>query len=109
MADIKNKIYEAGILRAGEKIVLTASACVLLEYYTGKTFSYRMVDLQTLKAKHLFSRKNPITDGNYKKAIEKMLAVAVHTDDIAEIHANERAARLLTYIFTDILPLHGMT
>lgn len=109
MADIKNKIYEAGLLRAGEKIVLTASACVLLEYYTGKTYSYRMVDLQTLKAKHLFSRQNPITDGNYKKAIEKMLAVAVHTADIAEIHANERAARLLTYIFTDILPLHGMT
>ncbi|MEG0050254.1 MAG: ATP-dependent DNA helicase, partial [Clostridia bacterium] len=83
--------------------------CVLLEYYTGKTYSYRMVDLQTLKAKHLFSRQKPLTDGNYQKAIEKMLAVAVHTADIAEITAKERAARLLSYIFTDILPLHGMT
>lgn len=109
MADVKNKIYEAGLLRSGEKIVLTAAACVLLEYYTGKIYSYRMVDLQTLKAKHLFSRQKPLTDGSYQKAIEKMLAMAVHTADIAEITAKERAVRMLTYIFTDILPLHGMT
>lgn len=56
MADIQNKIYEAGLIRQEERIVLTAENCVLLEYYTGKTYSYRMVELSTLKAKRLFSK-----------------------------------------------------
>lgn len=45
MADIQNKIYEAGLFRPEEKVVLATKGCVLLEYFTGKTYSYRMVDI----------------------------------------------------------------
>ncbi len=71
MADIQNKIYEAGLIRQEERIVLTAENCVLLEYYTGKTYSYRMVELTTLKAKRLFSKAAPLNESGYQKAMEK--------------------------------------
>ena len=46
-ADIQNKIYEAGLFRPEEKVELATKGCVLLEHFTGKTYSYRMVDLTT--------------------------------------------------------------
>ena len=41
-ADIRNRIHEAGIFQSDERIVLTTKNCVLLEHFTGKTYSYRM-------------------------------------------------------------------
>ena len=73
-ADIRNKMHEAGIFRQDEKIVLTTKGCVLLEHFTGKAYSYRMVDLHTLKAKRLFSRPTPLNETGYRRAIEKMAA-----------------------------------
>ena len=78
-ADLQNKIYEAGLFRPEEKVVLATKGCVLLEHFTGKTYSYRMVDLTTLKAKRLFSRQKPLTQEGYERAIEKMLALAPET------------------------------
>lgn len=109
MADIQNKIYEAGLFRPDEKVVLTTKNCVLLELYTGKTYSYRMVDLTTLKAKRLFSRQKSLSFSGYQKAIEKMLAQVSEVEEPEHADKHSRARELLIYIFTDILPKHGMT
>ena len=87
-ADLQNKIYEAGLFRPEEKVVLATKGCVLLEHFTGKTYSYRMVDLTTLKAKRLFSRQKPLTQEGYERAIEKMLALAPETpvQELSLIH-----------------------
>ena len=74
MADVQNRIYEAGLFRPEERIVLSAENCVLLEYYTGKTYSYRMIELTSLKAKRLFSRQKPLTESGYQKALDKMIS-----------------------------------
>lgn len=109
-ADMKNKIYEAGLLRENEKIVLTTESCVLLEYFTGKTYSYRMVELATLKAKRLFARQNPLTEMGYQRAIEKMLMLAINlTPESEQPNSHQRAEQLLTDIFVKILPQHGLT
>jgi len=79
MADIQNKIYEAGLIRQEERIVLTAENCVLLEYYTGKTYSYRMVELSTLKAKRLFSKAAPLNESGYQKAMDNAFAGSIGT------------------------------
>ena len=73
-ADIRNKIHEAGSFRPDEKIVLTTKSCVLLEHFTGKAYSYRMVDLHTFKVKRLFSSPTPLNEAGYRRAIEKMAA-----------------------------------
>ncbi|MCH1948189.1 ATP-dependent DNA helicase [Enterocloster sp. OA13] len=108
MADIQNKIYEAGLFRPEEKVVLATKGCVLLEYFTGKTYSYRMVDLNTLKAKRLFSRQKPLTQEGYQRAIEKMLTRAPEPESTARSDGRKRSRELLAYIFSDILPKHGM-
>lgn len=109
MADIQNKIYEAGLFRPDEKVVLTTKNCVLLEHFTGKTYSYRMVDLATLKAKRLFSRQKSLSATGYQRAIEKMLTQVSEVDEPVQPDDHSRARELLTYLFTDILPKHGMT
>lgn len=105
-ADLQNKIYEAGLFRPEEKVVLATKGCVLLEHFTGKTYSYRIVDLTTLKAKRLFSRQKPLTQEGYERAIEKMLALAPETP--VQEDKRERAETLLAHVFTYILPRHGM-
>lgn len=108
MADIQNKIYEAGLFRPEEKVVLATKGCVLLEYFTGKTYSYRMVNLSTLKAKRLFSRQKPLTQEGYQRAIEKMLAKAPEPETPAEDDGRKRSEELLADLFNEILPKHGM-
>ena len=81
MADIQNKIYEAGLIRQEERIVLTAENCVLLEYYTGKTYSYRMVELSTLKTKQLFSKSAPLNKNGYQKAMSQTFTVPLQGTD----------------------------
>lgn len=48
MADIQNKLYEAGLLGPEERSMLLDEGCALLEYYTGKTDTYRMMELESL-------------------------------------------------------------
>mgnify|MGYP002510272871 FL=1 len=108
MADVKNRIYEAGLFRSGENVVLTTRSCVLLEYFTGKAYSYRMVDLNTLKAKKLFTRATPLPESGYQRAMEKMQGAegALPMQPIPDRHT--RACNFLVHIFCDILPLHGL-
>ena len=106
-ADIRNKIYEAGLFRPEEKIVLTTKSSVLLEYFTGKQYSYRMVDLQTLKAKRLFSRQSPLTEAGYRRAIKKMTAES-DGGKLSVHDTHGRAGELLVHIFCDILPEYGL-
>lgn len=108
MADIRNKLHEAGVLGSDERIVLTAQSGVLLEHYTGTAYSYRMVDLHSLKTKRLFSRSTPLSEAGYRRAIEKMAAQTGSGGGLMQDH-HTRASELLAHIFYDILPEYGMT
>lgn len=107
MADIRNRIHEAGIFRPDERIVLTTKSNVLLEHFTGKAYSYRMVDLHTLKVKRLFSRLTPLNESGYRRAIEKMAAQSEGGTRFMQDNSS-RASELLAHIFYDILPEYGL-
>ena len=107
-ADIQNQIYEAGLFRQGERILIISQNCVLLERYSGKVYLYRMVDLIGMKAKNLFSRVNPIREKDYDRAIAKMHSIVAMEQEYEVIENKERAAKLLVRIFTEILPKHQM-
>lgn len=103
IADINHRIFEAGLFLPGEKVVLTIRGTVLLEYFTGKKYHYRMVDLTTLKAKKLFARTTPLNESGYQRAMEKMQKVGKPQTN----GRDNSAYHFLTHIFCDILPLHG--
>lgn len=103
MAEINHRIFEAGLFLPDEKVVLTLQGFVLLEHFTGKKYDYRMVDLATRKARKLFSRATPLTEGGYRRAMEKMQRVGKPQTNGIDVSAYN----FLTHIFCDILPLHG--
>ncbi len=107
-ADIQNRIYEAGLFRTGERVILIAKNCVLLEQFTGKSYNYRMIDLGGMKTKHLFSKVKPIAEYDYDRIIKKMLSLVSNDGDFIPAKRSDRAVQLLTHIFTDIFPKHGM-
>jgi len=106
MTDIKDIIYEAGLFRPNEKIVVTMRNCVLLEYFTGKVYSYRLVDIQTLKSKKMFSKAAPLTETDYQKTLEKMLLQISGNKE----HGKKEnwTSEVLVHIFYDVLPKYGM-
>ena len=107
MTDIKDIIYEAGLFRPNEKIAVTMRNCVLLEYFTGKVYSYRLVDLKTLQSKKMFSRAAPLTETDYQKTLEKML---LQVSGNREHEKKENwTGEVLVHIFYDVLPRYGMT
>ncbi|MDD3229523.1 MAG: ATP-dependent DNA helicase [Oscillospiraceae bacterium] len=111
MADIQNKLYEAGLLRPEERVVLLDEGCALLEYHTGKTYTYRMVELESLQAKRLFNKPKPLNESGYQRAKEKMLSqfpCKPPKSSILTASSKERARNLLNHIFRNILPAHGM-
>lgn len=110
-ADIQNKLYETGLLKDGETVLMTADNCALLEYYTGKSYSYRAVNIYNLKSKYMFSRPAPLSKDRYNQMADKMLQSTVNylPDGATTLTKSEQAINLLSYIFTDILPRHGMT
>jgi len=110
-ADIQNMLYEAGLLKHGETVVMIIDHCALTQYYTGKGYSYRAVNIHNLQSKHLFSRLAPLGRDRYNQTAEKILQSNVNYLPVAARLSgrNERAKKLLSTIFTDILPQHNMT
>ena len=109
MADIQNRLHEAGLLRSEERIVLVEGKHVLLEYHTGKAYSYRTIDLDTLNVKRLFSRPKPLNEFGYQRAIDKAFLQAMPVwENVLPQSQSLRAKNLLNHIFVNILPAHGL-
>lgn len=100
LADVQNRLHEAGLLRSEERIVLIVGKYVLLEYRTEKAYIYRTVDLDTLNVKRLFSRQKPLNASGYQRTIDKAFLEAMPVRENAlPLSANMRAKNLLHYIF----------
>lgn len=109
LADIKNRMYEAGLYRENERIIFMERNCVILENFTGKRYSYRAVSMYDMRYKHLFACQNPIDESKYDQIKEKLyeLEIGIVSDYVIE-DIKKRADNLLVHIFRDILPGYGM-
>jgi len=110
-ADIQNKLYEAGLLKGSETILMITDNCALTQYATPKGYGYRVYNIHDLKSSFLFSRQTLLPKDKYSQTAEKILQSAVNylPEGATPKTRNERAINLLSYIFTDILPRHDMT
>lgn len=111
LADIMNTLFETGVLKENERIVGIVDNCLLLERYTGKSFSYRICDFNNQQMKYLFSRQKQLPTDRYDLISEKINEFGYSKEVPTHFHKTdeERASELLSYIFTDILPKHGLT
>ncbi|MFI3213266.1 MAG: ATP-dependent DNA helicase [Eubacteriales bacterium] len=110
LADIMNTLFETGLLKENERIVGIVDNCLLLERYTGKSFSYRVCDFNNLQLKHLFSRQSRLSVERHSMISEKIDDLGYSKEKPIQFSKTkeERAEELLSYIFTDILPKHGL-
>ena len=109
--DILNKLHEAGLLKDNETAVMLVDNCLLTQYATPKGYGYKAYNIHDLKSSFLFSRQNPLTKDKYNQVAEKILESKVNylPGSVKLLTKNERAKNLLSYIFSDVLPKHGMT
>lgn len=107
-ADVKNRLYEAGIFKEKEDAVLLVGDCVLLERENGDSISYRAVNIDDFTSKYLFTKKQPIDKAQYPKIAERIAGLEISHMDKEIINGSIRAENLLAFLFDTILPQHGM-
>ena len=110
LADIMNTLFETGVLKENERIVGIIDNCLLLERFTGKSYSYRICDFNSLQMKYLFSRQKQLSQDGYDTISEKIDDLGYSKEKPTNFTKTneERASALLSSIFTDILPKHGL-
>lgn len=110
-ADVKNRLYEAGIFKEKEDAVLLVGDCVLLEREKGERISYRVININNLSTKHLFTRKQPVDRKQYEEIADRIKEMEISRMENVreELSGSQRAEKLLAFLFDTILPKHGMS
>ena len=106
IADIRNDLYERGILPPGADVVLVAGSCALVEKISGARYAYRAINIETLEKTPLTYRTKRIQPSQFHEIVEKLRLLPISYGE-APATARERARALLTRIFIEILPQHG--
>lgn len=70
------KLIEENWTSSDIKGVFILKDCILVECFTGKNFSYRVVNYVTGEQKYLFYRRNAISDSDYLSIISKIKELA---------------------------------
>jgi len=120
MPDTLNiQIIPPGVTKWGGKVVLTAHGCALWEHFTGKSYGYRAVNLQTKDWSYLCHKKQPVSEAEREAMIERFLAsdtvpkpkpprvkrnIETKRSDTAPV---DMLTESLTYIFEKLLPEHS--
>ena len=108
-ADISNNFHEIGILKDRENILALIDHCALTERYTGKSYSYRAININDLQSKHLGSQTTPLNKSSLKSIAKKIpqLDIKHPSLGIEVMPVKERSRVLLSHVFNDILPQYG--
>lgn len=109
-ADLRCRLYEAGVFKKNEKAVLLAGDFVVMEKINGERISYRMVDIRDFSSQHLFTRKTPMDEKKRRELAERLARMTDEQGkrETERLDRKERTVRFLEYIFEEILPRHGM-
>lgn len=103
--EIKSDLINKKIIRDGSKIIFKIGNLVLAEFYTGKSYSYKAVDVINNKVKHLYHSKKQLTEKGYEAVKERMLLLPLAKVD--NINTIDREKQIITYIFETVLPKYG--
>lgn len=106
IADIRNDLYERGILPLGADVVLVADSCALIEKTSGARYAYRAINIETFEKAPLAYRTKRIQPSQFREIADKLRRLPINYGK-APASARERACSLLTRIFIEILPQHG--
>lgn len=107
------QIIPPGVKKWG-KVILEAHGCVLLQNFTGKRYTYRVVDMKTGAEAYICHKPQPVHDSECEGMIQKFLSSRKKSDpkycaDVKreEYVTHDNLAETIEHIFREILPEHG--
>lgn len=62
---VLQKLKDKDLVILDSKIVLFTKDCIVIEHYTGKTYTYRVINYLTGDSKYLFHKRIPVTDDEH--------------------------------------------
>lgn len=78
--------------------------CILIQNYTGKTYTYKAINFISGEQQYLFHRKNPVTHDDSKKITMKLMKLPFFNMEYPK-----SGIEMIDYIFTVIFPMYGYT
>ena len=72
-ADVRNHLYEVGILRENEDVVMVVGQCALLEKAGEIRTTYRAVNILDYRTRYLCARKAPFPQESYKIVAKRLI------------------------------------
>lgn len=111
VSDIRNEIHENNLFKENEDVLFVNGNYAVLERFTGKSYSYRLVNIFDMKSKYLCSRKTKVIKEAYNILVRK--ALQFNSGNAGNCNfgntKHERVEKLLSRIFLLILPQHGLS
>ncbi|GKX31342.1 ATP-dependent helicase [Vallitalea longa] len=112
--EIRDDLINKKIIKKDSKIRFKIDNIILSEFYTGKSYSYNVINVITNESKHLYHSKKQLSEEKYEDVKEKLLSLSIikEQDNIVidnSVKDTERNKELIRYIFNTILPKYGFT
>jgi len=82
--------------------VLMIKDCILIQNYTGKTYTYKVINFMSGEKQYLFHRKSTIAHDDYKAVAKKIIALPFFN-----MKYPKDGIQMIDYIFTVVLPKYG--
>lgn len=76
--------------------------CILIQDYTGKTYTYKAINFMSGEKQYLFHRKNPVTYDDYEAIAAKVMVLPFYNMK----HFRD-GIQMIDYIFKDVFPKYG--
>lgn len=99
---IVKKIKEIDLMPDDAIGMFMIKDCILIQIYTGKTFTYRVINFMSGDVKYLFHRKNEITKDDYEAVAVKIMALPFYNMKRAK-----NGIEMIDYIFKEVFTKCG--
>jgi len=104
MHSILNKIIREKWVKEDSTAVFVIKDCILIQNFTGKNYTYRVVNYVTGQQKYLFYRRHKLGEDDSKQVMETIKALPFYNMKQA---AN--GIEMIDCIFREIFPKYGFT
>ncbi|MGV8147307.1 MAG: ATP-dependent DNA helicase [Alkaliphilus sp.] len=96
------KLFKLKLIAGDAKGILIKRDCILIENYTGKTYTYHVFNYVSNASKYLRYKQEAINTAHYKLMIDKMKALEFYN-----INIPKEGKELIGYIFKNIFVNYG--
>ena len=100
--DILNKVIAEKWVTDNSTGVFKIKDCILVQSFTGKNYTYRVVNYVTGDQKYLFYKRQELTKQDYGDVIDKIKALSFY-----DLKQASDGSSMIDLIFRDIFPKYG--